>query len=382
MEKGIRKWASRVWGISRDLYEHPEIGGREYHAAASWSNLLQEGGLSVKRGLCGLETAFSAESGAGNDPGYALLAEYDALPRMGHGCGHNLSGAMSVLAALALADSGAEGRIVVFGTPAEETDGAKVHLSKKGAFDGCGLAAMIHCGNETVVPYRSLAMDALSFRFTGKSAHAAGAPWEGKSALTPLRLFFHPADLLSQHVAPAARIHGVVAAGGDAPNVIPSFAEGRWYLRAPHRQELDRIARRVVLCAEGAAIATETTMEYSPFELSFNAMRPNRAAEGALAELFRDCGETVSFDEEPRGSSDVGDVSHVCPAVHPFLKITRRPVSLHTPEFAEATVTGFARKKMKIGAEVLAELGRRFLEDDHFRKMVAADFAKNKMKSR
>ena len=203
------------------------------------------------------------------------------------------------------------------GTPAEETNGAKVEMAEKGVFDGCDFAIMIHshCG-KTIVKYRSLAMDAIEFTFKGKTSHAAAAPWEGINALNGLQLFFHAIDMLRQHVKPDVRMHGIYYEGGTAPNIVPERAKGRFYFRAPKRAYLDQIIEKVCDCARGAALATGTEVTWRNFEASFKDMLPNQAAE----ELLEVCSQNSAFRHGNRGihgSSDVGDVSYKCPRYSP-----------------------------------------------------------------
>ena len=252
--------AREAFELNYFLAENPELSGKEYLACEKICALLESHGITVERAFAGIPTAFRGTVCEAPDSGIniGIIAEYDALPEIGHACGHNLHGSMSVLTALSLLPilKDIDCELLVAGTPAEETDGAKVEMSAKGLFDGCDFAMMIHsCGGKNMVEYRSLAMDAVEFTFTGKTSHAASAPWEGRNALNGLQLFFHAVDMLRQHVRPEARMHGIVYDGGAVPNIVPERAVGRFYFRAPKRAYLDEIIKKVHNCARGAALA-------------------------------------------------------------------------------------------------------------------------------
>jgi len=334
----------------------------------------------------GIPTAFIAKKGKPGSGGkVALLVEYDALPDIGHACGHNLHGSMSVLAGLGLLPlmKDIPGELLVVGTPAEETNGAKVEMAEKGVFDGCDFAIMIHshCG-KTIVKYRSLAMDAIEFTFKGKTSHAAAAPWEGINALNGLQLFFHAIDMLRQHVKPDVRMHGIYYEGGTAPNIVPERAKGRFYFRAPKRAYLDQIIEKVCDCARGAALATGTEVTWRNFEASFKDMLPNQAAEELLEGLFAEFGIPVTEIEGFMGSSDVGDVSYKCPAVQPEMDICGRNVEAHTREFAEATTTEIAHEALRSGAKIIARSALEVLLDEKLRERMWEDYKKEIEKGR
>lgn len=353
--ENIEKYAPAMAAMSDHFAAEPEISGQEFKTSAELVRVLKEAGFQVEYPACGLPTAFVARCGKGKGPKVAILTEYDALPGIGHGCGHNLHGSMSVLTALALYPvlKEADCELLVAGTPAEETDGAKVEMSAKGLFDGCDFAMMIHsCGGKNFSYTRTLAMDAIEFTFTGQTSHAAASPWEGRNALNALRLFFDAVDLLRQHVHPEVRMHGIVAEGGKAPNIVPDRAVGRFYFRDTKRARLDGLLEKVYNCARGAALCTETEVSWRFFESSFRDLLPNGPAEALAEKYFRAEGlETAA--PEPMGSSDVGDVSYVCPAIHPEIDIAGHHITGHTRELAEATVLPYAHEAMKKGARIM-----------------------------
>ncbi|MDR1649657.1 MAG: M20 family metallopeptidase, partial [Synergistaceae bacterium] len=304
---------------------NPELGGEEFKTSAMLAEALRSRGWAVETPYAGLPTAFNAVAphrGAG--PVLSLMAEYDALPEVGHACGHNLNGVMSLLAGIALARAVGEDdadkipcEIRVVGTPAEETNGAKVEMSEKGVFDGVDLAMMAHASSGLTKPlYRSLALVPVEFDFKGRSSHAASAPWDGLNALNGLQILFHSLDMLRQHVKPDTRIHGVISKGGEAPNVVPDFAQGRFYFRSPSRGYLDTVLAKAYDCARGAALCTGTEVSWRHHETSFREVRPNPAVEALAMEALDEMGIPYSKEPHAGGSTDVGDVSWRCPAMH------------------------------------------------------------------
>ena len=372
--------------MSDSFAAEPEVSGEEFKTSRAIVDVLEKSGFDVEYPFMGIPTAFIAKKGKPGSGGkVALLVEYDALPDIGHACGHNLHGSMSVLAGLGLLPlmKDIPGELLVVGTPAEETNGAKVEMAEKGVFDGCDFAIMIHshCG-KTIVKYRSLAMDAIEFTFKGKTSHAAAAPWEGINALNGLQLFFHAIDMLRQHVKPDVRMHGIYYEGGTAPNIVPERAKGRFYFRAPKRAYLDQIIEKVCDCARGAALATGTEVTWRNFEASFKDMLPNQAAEELLEGLFAEFGIPVTEIEGFMGSSDVGDVSYKCPAVQPEMDICGRNVEAHTREFAEATTTEIAHEALRSGAKIIARSALEVRLDEKLRERMWEDYKKEIEKGR
>jgi len=373
------KWPEMV-AMSDAFAAAPEISGREFKTSRKLVDVLEEAGFDVEYPYMGLPTAFKAKAGRkGNGGRAAILVEYDALPDVGHACGHNLHGSMSILAALSLLPlmKEIEGELLVIGTPAEESDGAKVKMAAEGAFDGCDFAMMIHsnCGF-SAIHCNALAMDALEFTFIGTPAHAAAAPWEGRNALNGLQLFFHAIDMLRQHVKPEARMHGVVVNGGSVPNVVPDKAVGHFYFRAATRGYLDKMLELIYNCARGAALATNTDVEWRNFEASFKDMLHNKPAEQMITDIFEEvgvsCKENTDF-----GSSDVGDVTYHCPALQPLIDISGGVVYPgHTPEFAKAAVSEEGHEAMKKGARIIARAILRALTEPELRAQMWDDFKK------
>ncbi len=370
LDKNIERYAPAMAAMSDGFAARPEISGQEFLTSKEIVRVLKDAGFEVEYPALDIPTAFVARCGKGGNPQVAILTEYDALPEIGHACGHNLHGSMSVLTALSLFPilKEMECELLVAGTPAEETDGAKVEMSAKGLFDGCDFAMMIHsCGGKSMVEYRSLAMDAVEFTFTGKTSHAASAPWEGRNALNGLQLFFHAVDMLRQHVRPEVRMHGIVHDGGAAPNIVPERAVGRFYFRAPKRAYLDEVITRIYNCARGAALATETEVAWRNFEASFMDMLPNGPAEEMAKRHFAEIGVEVVPCEGFMGSSDMGDVSYRCPALQPELDISGEKIEAHTRAFAGATQKPFAHEAMKKGAKIIGRCLLEVITDEKLR---------------
>lgn len=382
LDEEIKKHWPALVALSDDLAEHPEVSGEEYESSRKLISILQNAGFEVEHPVLDIPTAFMARK-AGKKAGgkVALMVEYDALPEIGHACGHNLHGAMSVLAGIGLLPLMDElgGELLVAGTPAEETSGAKVAMSDRGLFDGVDLGMMIHtdCG-KTLVKYRSLAMDAIEFSFTGQSAHAAHSPWEGRNALNGLQLFFHALDMLRQHARPDARIHGIYHEGGVAPNIVPERAVGRFYFRAANRSYLDKIMSKVWNCATGCALATDTDVSWRPFEASFRDMLPNSVAEELMSGIMKEeFGLSPYEGDSFMGSSDMGDVSYRCPALQMKLDIANgREIRPHSREYAEATVTDAAHDALLLGAKLLGHGALAVFTDENLRERLSREFEK------
>jgi amidohydrolase len=358
------------------MASNPELGGQEYLASKKMAAMLGELGFRVEFPFADIPTAFRGVMGKEDAPVVALMVEYDALPELGHACGHCLHGSMSILAAAGLASVMSElyGCLWVIGTPAEETKGAKVQMAEEGVFDGVTLAMMIHShSKDSFVRYRALALEPIKFTFRGKTAHAAGAPWDGLNALNGLQLFFHAIDMLRQHVKPDVRIHGIVISGGTAPNIVPEEAKGLFYFRSEERSYLDKVVQKAFDCARGAALATGTEVSWEIFETPFDNMVPNEPAETMMEEVYEELGIPLSESRGPLGSSDVGNVSHVCPAIQPVLAITEEDIAGHTRDFAAAVTTPFGYEALHNGARALARAAlKTFLDPELQRRMKEA----------
>ena len=356
--KGLKE---RICAISDFMYHNPELGNQEYKACEQLVNFLKEHDFTVTCPVLGIETAFEAVFDSGKPgPSIAFLCEYDALPEIGHACGHNMIGAMSTGAGVMLSkiigDIG--GKIYVYGTPAEETNGAKVAMAENGVFNGITAAMMIHPSSDTRESGTSAAMEAIQFAYKGHTAHAAGCPEKGINALNSVIALFNGIDALRQHVTPDVRMHGIISKGGVAANIVPDEAVAQFYLRSATKENLAVVKEQVLRIAEGAALITGATVEISNYELSNDNLVTHKALSEAYNYNLRQLGVT---DIQPArfggGSSDIGNVSHVVPTIHPYIGISETPLIGHTRELATATTTPFAHERMLIGAVALAYTG-------------------------
>ena len=382
----IKVRAREAIELSDALAALPEISEQEFESSKTHAGFLRNSGFSVEYPFFGIPTAYRGRVGScsGSSGRLAIMAEYDALPGIGHACGHNVHGAKSLLAGAALAPvmERLGGELHIIGTPAEETNGAKMTMAAGGVFDGFNLALMLHSSsNESLVRYRSLAMDGVEFTFRGRASHAAASPWEGRNALNGAQLFFHAIDMLRQHVRPEVRMHGIYLDGGMACNIVPEAATVRFYFRSPRRAYLNGLLERAYNAARGAALATETEVSWHNFELSFDELLPNDAAETMMEGIYDELGIAYGHDDSPGGSSDVGNVSQRCPTLQPLLSIVDKPLTLHTREFAAATIEPQAHEAIVTGARILARAAlKTFLEPD-LRNRMHDDLVKTKSRN-
>ncbi|HNR05528.1 MAG TPA: M20 family metallopeptidase, partial [Bacillota bacterium] len=341
--KEIRALKEQLCEISDYICRNPELGNHEFKAVEKLTTFLESKGFSVETNIIGKPTAFkSVYDSKKPGPNVAFLCEYDALPEVGHGCGHNMIGTMSCGAAAGLSKVLHEtgGRITVLGTPAEESDGAKVYMAEKGVFNDIDAAMILHPEDKTYESGSSLAMDAIQFDFRGKSSHAASAPHEGINALDAVILTFNGINALRQHVTPDVRIHGIIAEGGKAVNVVPSKAVAQFYVRAAKKDYLKEVTEKVKNVARGAALMTGASLEISNYELSYDDMRTNMTMSKAFTENLRLAGVSeINPERSSYGSLDMGNVSHVVPAIHPYISISDTDLIGHTTEFRDATLT-------------------------------------------
>lgn len=364
--------------LNDDLADHPELSGEEYESSRKIVELLKHKGFDVEYPFAGLPTSFKATYGR-NDHKYkvAIMTEYDALPGIGHACGHCVSGAISVLAGIAASklQDALDADIDVIGTPIEETDGAKCALIKKGVFDHYDMAMMIHLYDQNLIYCTLNGLASYLYTFHGKAAHASAAPWDGINALNAAQLMFHGTDCLRQHVTPDVRIHGVIRNGGEAPNIVPEEASAEFYVRALDLDYMMDVVRKVDDCAAGGALATQCTWDKVETAATYANMRRNYTGEDALREIYEELDIDINGDHEKIfGSSDAGNVSFVCPTFHPTLQIVDRGVPIHTREFAQAVKTERAHEAIALGANVIALQIAKIFSDENKIKQMKADF--------
>ena len=355
--KKIDKVSSRMLGLSHYIHENPELGYQESKAVQALATFLQEESIEVERPFIGIDTAFHASlEGQSSRPRAAFLAEYDALPNIGHACGHNLICVMSAGAVVGLKEilPQVEGSIDLFGSPAEETNGAKVDMVAKGVFNNVDFAMMLHPADETALSMGSLALDAREFTFQGVESHAALAPEEGVNALNAVVLLFNNVDALRQHLKSDARIHGIITEGGVAPNIVPARAQARFNIRAKQRSYLNEVTRKVEDCARAAELATGAKLTIRNFENSFDNVVTNSVLAELMRRNFIELGESVAAELPNSASTDMGNVSHVVPSIHGMIRVARKGIPLHTPDFARAARSEQADRALIVGAKVLA----------------------------
>lgn len=345
--------------ISDRIHANPEIAFEEFQAAALLSGLLEENGFQVARGVAGLQTAFIAtKRGRDNGPTVAFLAEYDALPGLGHACGHNLIGTAAVGAGLAMATVLPElaGAIQVIGTPAEEGGGGKVIMVDAGVFDQVDAAMMIHPGGRNLLGRLALTAYPVTIEFFGRPAHAAAKPDEGINALGALVLTFNAIGALRQHLRDDARIHGIITHGGDAPNIVPEYTRAEFIIRAADTPYATDVLEKVRSCAEGATLATGARLEFKQAGPRYDARMPNPKLMALFKENLMVLGLEVELasGNERMGSSDIGNVSQVVPAIHSYIAIGPPEIGGHTAEFREASTSPAGHEGMLSGAKALA----------------------------
>ncbi len=343
-------------GLSMKIHTNPELGFKEVKAAGWLTDYLEKNGFKVERGVCDLPTAFRAIYGEGK-PVIAFSAEYDALPTIGHGCGHNIIASAAVGAAMAaksLADQfGA--KILVFGCPAEELMGGKVIMAEKGAWNGVDANLQIHC-----VPkpanwggFYSTGCIPIEVEYFGIESHAAVSPWEGVNALEAMILAFNNLNGLRLHVKDKARIAGIITDGGEVPNTIPGHAAGKFMIRAPEDAYLDELREKVIKCFEAAALATAARLEYR-LGMRCYALQTNSTLLELWTQNMATLGRKVVEIQENSGSTDIGNVSVVVPAIHPFLSVSKEDHAFHSPEFREDACSDLGKEAVIDGAKALA----------------------------
>jgi amidohydrolase len=357
--EAVAKHFGAAVALSRDLAAHPEVSHEEFASSRKIAALLEAAGFAVEYPFMGYPTAFRATCANGGGRAAAFLVEYDALPGIGHACGHNLHGALSVLAGLAMTElRGAfRGTVFLVGTPGEEQAGAKIGMAAAGVFDGLALAAMMHCvGGACQSNMAALGFRQFDLFFEGRAAHAVAAPWEGASALACARKFIDLVDARRECFTPDIHFNAVFKDGGAAPNIIPATAALRFDIRADSGEKLDATERLVRKCADGAALAMDCAARLVPSGGEYAPMRRLPEWEEKAAAALRARGFKVAPVSPPLGSTDMGNVSQRCPALQPLLAVTDKPIPWHTPAFAAACLTPEAEDAMRRGAEVLVEL--------------------------
>lgn len=344
--------------ISRWMYENPETAYEEHESSARLSEFLGANGFEVDYPAYGLETAFEANAGS-EGPRVVICAEYDALPEVGHACGHNIIATSSAGAGVALAglteDLGI--RVTVLGTPAEEGGGGKIELIEAGAFEDAAASMLIHPSPRNLADPRLLAADGILVEFHGKTAHAAATPDQGRNALDAFVQAYNNISTLRQQFEPGDRVHGIIESGGAAANVIPDYTRSNWIVRAETAARFDELHAKVIACFDAAAVATGCTVEYGGTRNPYTDL----VSHPLLTELFAANAKAIGrpmptfaeVGEKTYASSDMGNVSYVVPSIHPSVRIDTDAVN-HQPEFAASTITPSGEMALRDGALAMA----------------------------
>jgi amidohydrolase len=360
--EAVEAVAEELWELALRIHANPELCYKEEKAAAWLTEFLEKRGCRVERGSGGVPTAFRAEvPGSGAGPTVAIMAEYDALPQIGHACGHNIiaTAAAGAGAAAAAVAAGAAlpfaGRLVVIGTPAEEGGAGKVRLLEAGVFRDVDVAMMIHPLCRTLLRRPSLGLMKVKAEFFGKAAHASAAPWKGINALNAVIGLFNALDAMRQQLPSDARVHGIITVGGQQANIIPEYTAAEFYLRSADRGYLPELRRRFEAAAEGAGLATGCRVQVTVDPVIHEPVRSNQA----MLALFGKNLERIAFpvdaeDTGGAGSTDAGNVSQAVPTIHPYIRIVAGDVPNHSRDFTAAAASPMARTGMVAAAKALA----------------------------
>lgn len=381
INSAVDELSGKLKELAKFIHSHPEFGFEENQSSKAVADFLEAEGFAVKHGVSGMKTALIASYGdASKGPRVATLAEYDALPGLGHGCGHNLIAASACGAAAAIrrAFPTLPGEMLCIGTPAEETGGGKVIMAKDGVFDGLDAVMLTHPSNKTAVFKLALGVAPFKIRFLGKSAHAAAWPERGVNALDAMILFFTGVNALRQQFPPYARVHGIITHGGDAANIIPERTEAAIMVRALDRDTLNGLIERVKNIVEGAAKSTGCRFEIEAQDFAYLPFHPNRV----LGNLFRESLDSLGVkieqgrEDEEMGSSDVGNVCERAPTIHPDFRIGADNVINHTPEFTAQAATDEGLNATLNMAKAMAMTAAKIFEQPELAKEIRAEFKK------
>ena len=358
------------------IHANPELGFREDKAANWLTGYLEANGFSIERGICEIPTAFRAVYGKGK-PSIAFLAEYDALPGVGHACGHNIIGTSALGAGIAakLAADKYPGTIQVIGTPAEELIGGKIIMSERGAFKDLDAAMLTHPGVMDTATSQALACITLEVEFFGKATHAAAEPEAGRNALEAMILSFNAVNSLRQHIKPSARIHGIITDGGEAANIVPSHSAGNFLVRAEDDTYLNEMKKRVLDCFTGAATATGTRLDYR-WKNYYAPMHNNMTLGRTFQQNMTALGRNALLEElhKSPGSTDMGNVSQIVPSIHSYIAITSPGTAFHSIEFAAAAASEMGIKSMLDAAKTMAMTAADLLANPELMTQIKAEF--------
>ena len=380
------KYLKEIEQIVQKIHDTPELSGEETLACKNQVELLEKWQFDVEKNYKGLDTAFNATFGEGH-PCVCIMSEYDALPGIGHGCGHNLIAGVALGTGIVLKElmdkNHIKGRVIVMGTPAEEKRGCKIDLIRAGALKDVDMVLMAHPSDHPT----SQSMEAAGIMqflidFKGQSAHSAAAPEKGLNALDAVRLMFNGVDAWRQQLPETCRIHGVIKEGGKAPNIIPDYALADFYLRSFDMDYLLSMKERFENIAKGAALMTGTKVTIEEIKNPYKPGKPNNELNKAFMKLAEKYGMEPEWQEPSRASSDFGDVSYEVPAMHAFFNITgaQKDIIIHSQEFTQRAISSFALEQMGKTCKILSEIGYMYLTQENFRKKVQDVFPFTKIK--
>jgi amidohydrolase len=350
--------AETLLEVSHDIHAHPELCFEERYAHGRLTDALEAQGLDVTRSAHGVETAFDARAGT-DGPEIGVCLEYDALPGVGHACGHNIIAAAGLgagLAAAAFADE-AGGRVRILGTPAEEGGAGKIFMAQAGAFDGLDAAMMIHPADADLLSMDTIAVVTFDVEWHGRAAHAAAFPWKGANALDAAVLSYVNVAALRQHIEPTDRVHGIFRDGGLAANVVPEHASMTWMVRSARISSLGPLQERVEACWQAGAVASGCSCEHRLAHPAYADMVDNPVLASLYAANAAALGRPVSAPGERGrvvGSTDMGNVSYLVPSIHPMIRVAPSGISIHTHEFAAHAASAAGDEAVVLGAKMLA----------------------------
>lgn len=379
----IERNKKRLIDLSILIHDNPEPGLKEYKASKWLSTELKKEGFAVTLGITDFKTAFKAVlKGKKSRPVVALIAEYDALPEIGHGCGHNIIGLSSVGAAIGLAKviSNFNGTLVVLGTPGEEHYGSKVGMIKKGIFKQVDVAMMVHPFGRTIEDIGLLGLRRLRVEFQGKSAHASACPEKGVNALEGIIQAFNGINALRQHLPDDVRIHGIITKGGVSPNVVPDCTEAIFYVRAQDKDYLEEVVKKVKNCCRAAALSSGGKVKISSYATDYQAGNPNVRLMKLFKENIEELGVRLEkpSPQDGKWSSDIGNVSQILPTIHPYICVGPSWLSLHTPEFTRASISQEAHRALIIAAKAMATTTVSLLTNPEIIKEIKKEFGSSR----
>lgn len=376
----IDAMSAELLAVSHEIHSKPELAFKEFEAARILTSALEKADLPVNRHAFGLDTAYVSSFGE-RGPEVAILSEYDALPGIGHACGHNIIATTGLGASLALAKLGnlLPGRVRYLGTPAEEQGGGKELMAQDGAFDGLDAAMMVHPAGVDLVAMPCICVSEVSITYRGRSAHASAIPHMGLNALDALVTAYQAIAQLRQHIRPTERIHGIITRGGAAPNIVPDETAGLFYVRAATAEDLIPLKKRVQACFEAGALATGCTAEVKWAKADYLDLKTSmpiaNAYEANARALGRDFFPLSKMPAGSAGSTDMGNISHRVPSIHPMIASAPPHVMIHNPEFAKWAASELGDKACIDGAKALAMTAIDFMTDANMREEAKAHFA-------